>query len=78
MSIQSNKSYGHRQVEKLFQLFCLLAGFQVDCFTESNMFCAVSTKNNTRIMIGFFEDSSEHEFFLNDSESEFVTNITRE
>ncbi len=65
------------QVEKVVQLLLSSAGFQVDCFTESNMFCAVSSKDNTRIMIGFFQDSEDHEFFLNDSESEFVTNITR-
>ena len=66
------------QVEKVVQLLLSSAGFQVDCFTESNMFCAVSSKDNTRIMIGFFQDSEDHEFFLNDSESEFVTNITRD
>ena len=65
------------QVEKVVQLLLSSAGFQVDCFTESNMFCAVSSKDNTRIMIGFFQDSEDHEFFLNDEESEFVTNITR-
>ncbi len=72
MSLQTN-----RQVEKVVQLLLSSAGFQVDCFTESNMFCAVSSKDNTRIMIGFFQDSEDHEFFLNDEESEFVTNITR-
>ena len=66
------------QVEKVVQLLLSSAGFQVDCFTESNMFCAVSSKDNTRIMIGFFQDSEDHEFFLNDEESEFVTNITRD
>ena len=65
------------QVEKAVQILLSSAGFQVDCFTESNMFCAVSSKDNTRIMIGFFQDSEDHEFFLNDEESEFVTNITR-
>ena len=73
MSLQTN-----RQVEKVVQLLLSSAGFQVDCFTESNMFCAVSSKDNTRIMIGFFQDSEDHEFFLNDEESEFVTNITRD
>ena len=66
------------QIEKAVQILLSSAGFQVDCFTESNMFCAVSSKDNTRIMIGFFQDSEDHEFFLNDEESEFVTNITRE
>ncbi len=65
------------EVEKVVQILLSSAGFQVDCFTESNMFCAVSSKDNTRIMIGFFQDSEDHEFFLNDEESEFVTNITR-
>lgn len=66
------------QIEKAVQILLLSAGFQVDYFTESNMFCAVSSKDNTRIMIGFFQDSEDHEFFLNDEESEFVTNITRD
>ena len=73
MSIQSLS-----EVEKVVQLLLSSAGFQVDCFLEKDMLCAVSSKGNTRILIGFFEDSEEHEFFLNDEESEFVTNITRD